>query len=299
MQSPFSDPADHRSFQRWRDRKLAHYPRTVDELVVEIDDPRRLSSAEREALRTRCAKANMAVYHLRHDLRGPPLRDALREFGRQLGLERLDRGPGLERDGIVALSATPARREHEYIPYTDRPINWHTDGYYNPPGDQVRAVIMHCAVPGASGGANRLFDPEMAYLLLRERDPAYVAALARPDAMTVPANLQGERVLRPARRGPVFSCNPDDGTLHMRYTARSRSIVWSDRAPLPAAVETLETLLGTTPDHSFEVRLGPGEGIVCNNVLHTRAGFSDAPDQRRLLLRARYHERIAGTTCFT
>ncbi len=32
-----------------------------------------------------------------------------------------------------------------------------------------------------------------------------------------------------------------------------------------------------------------------NNVLHDRAGFSDDESHRRLLYRARYYDRIAGT----
>jgi hypothetical protein len=37
-------------------------------------------------------------------------------------------------------------------------------------------------------------------------------------------------------------------------------------------------------------------GLLCNNVLHTRDGFSDRPDApQRLLYRARYFDRIAGT----
>jgi hypothetical protein len=34
-------------------------------------------------------------------------------------------------------------------------------------------------------------------------------------------------------------------------------------------------------------------GIVCNNVLHDRSAFSDSAQRRRLVLRARFHERIS------
>jgi hypothetical protein len=33
-------------------------------------------------------------------------------------------------------------------------------------------------------------------------------------------------------------------------------------------------------------------GLVCNNVLHDRAAFSDSDTQKRLLYRARYYDRI-------
>ena len=45
--------------------------------------------------------------------------------------------------------------------------------------------------------------------------------------------------------------------------------------------------------HSF--RLEAGMGIVCNNVLHERDAFSDSAEHRRLVFRARYHDRIAGS----
>jgi hypothetical protein len=35
-------------------------------------------------------------------------------------------------------------------------------------------------------------------------------------------------------------------------------------------------------------------GILCNNVLHERTGFADDPEHPRVILRARYHERIAA-----
>jgi len=33
---------------------------------------------------------------------------------------------------------------------------------------------------------------------------------------------------------------------------------------------------------------------VCNNVLHARTAFRDAPQHRRLLYRARYYDRVAA-----
>jgi len=36
-------------------------------------------------------------------------------------------------------------------------------------------------------------------------------------------------------------------------------------------------------------------GLLCNNVLHDRGGFRETPERRRLLYRARYHDRIAGS----
>ena len=53
---------------------------------------------------------------------------------------------------------------------TSRAIRWHTDGYYNPPERQIRAMILHCVRTAASGGENRVFDHELAYLALRDAE---------------------------------------------------------------------------------------------------------------------------------
>jgi len=35
-------------------------------------------------------------------------------------------------------------------------------------------------------------------------------------------------------------------------------------------------------------------GLVCNNVLHDRAAFTETPQQKRLYYRARYYERVSA-----
>ncbi len=133
-------------------------------------------------------------------------------------------------------------------------------------------------------------------MLLRDEDPAYVAALSHARAMTIPANEAGGERIRAAVTGPVFSVDAQTGTLHMRYTARARNVEWRDE-PLTreAAAFLLDVLSGDSP-YVFRHRLAPGQGLVCNNVLHARAGFRDAPapGKRRLVYRARYHDRIAA-----
>jgi len=188
-------------------------------------------------------------------------------------------------------------RHQGYIPYTDRPLSWHTDGYYNPLDRQVRAWVLHCASDAASGGENGLLDHEIAYILLRDHDPALVAALMAPDAMTIPPNTEEGTEVRGAQSGPVFSVDSETGTLHMRYSARKRNITWKQDPATIAAVRFLEdTLTGTCP-YILHHRLAPGQGVISNNVLHNRTGFRDDPatGRRRLIYRARYYDRIDGT----
>ena len=81
----------------------------------------------------------------------------------------------------------------------------------------------------------------------------------------------------------------------MRYTARTKSIEWKRDAAVAAAVAALARVLATPSPYHHRLTLQPGMGILCNNVLHERSGFVDAAAAPRLLYRARYYDRVAGT----
>ncbi len=283
------------AYRRWRGRKLRRYPSSLEDQRVSIAALERPTEFERDRIVSACRRANFALYQT--DAEAPPAMDALRAFGEQLGLRTFDRHLWAPEQGIVALKREVERGRARYLPYTDRPMKWHTDGYYNTVDDAVRGVIMHCVVQAAEGGANWLLDPEMVYIAMRDENPAYIEALMQPDVMTIPENTLEPGAHRPAVSGPVFSVDPDDGALHMRYTARTRSISWKNDPITRDAVAFLEALLAPPVRFAFRARLNAGEGIVCNNVLHSREGFIDdaATHQQRLLWRARYRERIAGT----
>ncbi len=288
--NPF-DLADDAAYRRWRDAKLAAHPRRVEDLVVDVADPFALTPRERAALLDRIARANMAVY------RAPPSAvDASlpRALGRQLGLLRLDANWLADDDGISRIAVSDrsdGAGRGGFIPYTDRAIRWHTDGYYHPAERRIRGMILHCVRPAAEGGVNALLDHEIAYALLRDHDPSLVAALMADDAMTIPAREDDAGVARQAQRGPVFSLD-DSGALHMRYTARTRSIEWKGDAATRAAVAALEALLAADPPQVLRLRLEAGMGVVANNVLHERTAFVDDPARPRLLYRARYLDRV-------
>ena len=291
MQNPFDldNPA---AYLHWRDRKLASAISGTDELIVEINKPDALTVAEHAALLDRCQRSNMAIYasHAAAD------EDTVRRFGLQFGLASLDANWLAGEQGItrVTVCADDGQRQ-AYIPYTDRAIKWHTDGYYNPPERLIRGMVMHCVQSAGQGGGNRLLDHEIAYLMLRDENSDFIRALSAADAMTIPERTDEQGVARAAQAGPVFSVDPASGTLHMRYTARTRSIIWKQDAATLAAVAALEKLLASALPHIHSVTLEPGMGFLCNNVLHDRAAFSDEPDSPRLLFRARYHERITAS----
>lgn len=278
-------------YARWRAAKLAAQPRRVEDLIVDVADPRALTAAERQAMLALCARANMAVYRSRVTVEDKELP---RLLGQQLGLHRLDANWLADEDGISSIAVSPEDEDGpkgEFIPYTNKPIRWHTDGYYHPQARRIEGMILHCVRNAGEGGVSGLADHEMIYLALRDANPEWVRALMASDAMTIPARADDQGVARPAQSGPVFYLRPDGG-LQMRYTARTRSIAWKEDPATRAAVAFLEQLLGSAQPWIFRLLLQPGMGIVANNVPHERSGFSDDPQQPRLLYRARYLDHV-------
>jgi len=288
MHGPF-DLNDGAAYAHWRSNKLANAPASAQELIVEVGDPRALTAAEHAALAERIRHCNMAIY-------ASPLTEAdpdiPRLLGHQFGLKQLDANWLAGEDGISEIQVAGEGTRQHYIPYTNKPIKWHTDGYYNPPERQIRAMILHCVRSAPEGGLNRLMDHEMAYLLLRDENPEHIAALMQPDAMTIPLREDERDGVREAQSGPVFSLDAM-GNLHMRYTARTRSIEWKNDAATRASVAALERLLASDSAHVYTAHLAPGMGLLCNNVLHDRTAFTDDAASPRLLYRARYLDRIA------
>lgn len=284
------DLADWRTYGQWREARLAAAPRSAAELLVEIGDPGDLTATEHAALLARLRTANMAVYA------APPKildKAGLRAFAARFGLLRLDANTLSDEDGITPLQVAANGPRTRYIPYTNRGISWHTDGYYNALDAQVRGMTLHCVRPAAEGGENDLLDPEIAYILLRDQGAEHIAALMDPQAMMIPGNTE-DGVARGDSYGPVFMVI--DGRLHMRYTARARNVVWKNDAAVQAAAARLEDLLGGGCPFIIRHRLAAGQGLLCNNVLHTRQAFRDDPAAGlRLLYRARFYDRIAGT----
>lgn len=285
------------AYRRWRDAKLAAYPDTLHALTVEVSNLAAPTPAETQATLVACRRSNMCLYRTRGNDSGDPAaaRRALAAFARHFGLLRLEARRPTEGDGIIALEAVAAGRGPAYIPYTNRSLGWHTDGYYAyaGPGRMIRSMLLHCIRSAREGGANRLLDHEIAYIRLRDEDPGYIAALAHPEAMTVPANEEADEGVRPENTGPVFVVDPKDGTLAMRYSARKRNIRWRDDEATRSAARALERVLDGDP-LVFRATLGPGEGLICNNVLHDRTGFERSAEAQggRLLFRMRSYDRV-------
>lgn len=287
MSSPFS-LSNTEVYARWRDDKISQFPSQVSELVVEVKDLANLSVTEHGAICAAVKRAGFAVY------KSSPTasKTEVRAFAVQFGLTNYDQNPYADEDAITALEVSDQVGRKAYIPYTNKALNWHTDGYYNDQARTIHAMILHCVrAAGEGGGENKLFDPEMAYVLMRDHDVGLIKALQHKSVMTIPKNETDDHVQRGDIAGPVFSVH-ETGALHMRYTARKRHVMWADNEATKRALAFLqETLDGP---YGFQYRLEAGEGLISNNILHTRANFEDGAEkhQKRLMLRARFWDRL-------
>ncbi len=275
--------------ERWLDHRLRQAPRRIEDLLVELRDPRDIRASEHAALSDRLRRSGMAIYVSALHEADPSLPRAV---GRAFGLDRLDANWLADDTGISQLQVRPGiAAGQDYIPYTNRPLGWHTDGYYNPADRQIHALILHCVRPAAAGGVNRLLDHELATGLLMQRDPGLVRALFHPQAMSIPPRMEADGSQRPRQTGPVLRVAPG-GALHMRYTARTVSIDWRDDPATQAATAALRGLLADPATPVVQGRLEAGWGLICANVLHDRSAFVDDPAAPRLLFRARYFDAL-------
>jgi len=272
--SPFDLSGDI-AYKRWRDVKMSNPAPALDDLLVVIKDPYFLSKDEKSSIVERREKFNMAIYQLSDtEVKDKSLVHAL---GKQLAMECLDTNIRSDEDSVSSLEVRE-QSGNKYIPYTNRALSWHTDGYYNLLEKQIYGIIMHCVMPAEQGGVNALLNPEAIYIALRDENPAYIEALMHPEAMTIPDNIESGKVIRAEQTGPVFmvkeSVGSKPGRLHMRFSARKRNIVWRDTEDTRLAVTRMNELMADEKLVTM-VALTAGQGIVCNNVLHNRSSFID------------------------
>jgi hypothetical protein len=293
--NPF-DLSDSAAYAEWRALKLAALSSAVDAPFLRLADPARLSGEERAALLFSCATINMALYE------APALggdeqktRAALAAMIRSLGLTSFEEHRSASEDGVVAIEVADTGGRAGFIPYTNRAINWHTDGYYTyrAPDRMIRSMVLHCVRNAQKGGENAFMDPDLAYIRLRDANPGFITALMQDDAMTIPAFDDEQGKSHPAVTGPVFVVS--EGELAMRFTIRKRNIEWRDDPLISDALAYLGEVLADDP-LIIRRKLEPDQGIVCNNVLHDRKAFENEPGRAagRLMYRVRSYDRIGA-----
>ncbi len=294
----WADLGSGKAYELWRRTKLEVTEKALQLAPVQVPDMANPTESERVEIENRCRLVNFARYDSASVINDSDAsQKTLRAFAAAFGLQIAENHRSAAETGIVALRVSNAPTKVGYIPYSTRPMNWHTDGYYNAPDDQISGFVLHCVQQALEGGENSFLDPEIAYLRLRDIDPRYISALMQPDAMVIPENRESDGSLRPASVGPVFFPDPASGRLQMRYTARTRSIEWKADPLVNEAQSALRALLIAGDPLALTTRLSAGQGILNNNILHNRTGFTDGQAQgaTRIVYRVRFHNRIGGT----
>jgi len=285
------DLQDEAGYLLWRGEKLRAYENNGHKNIIQIKNELP-GLREQQQILSACEQYNYCIYRLSDASQGT--KTFVHEIGQLLGLQRLDGNLCSDEDNISSIKVNTGGRQAGYIPYTDRQLTWHTDGYYNESAKTIHAMILHCVRPAQSAGTNLMLDHEMAYIQLRDENPQYINAFMQPDALTIPPNIENGIELRGAISGPVFSVDSTSLALHMRYSARTRNIEWKDNSLTGEAVECMKALLNENNPYVITYRMQSGEGIIANNVLHNRTAFvdSDVVNEKRLLYRARYYDRV-------
>jgi hypothetical protein len=276
-------------YQYWRDEKLANIPTQLNDCIVEIQNPFELSSAEKNKITDLCQRGNFSLFQIQ------PIDQydkAIISINAQFGLTDFDQHLFVKTGGLAHITQGGEKDQGEFIPYTDKNIGWHTDGYYNAIDARIRAFSLFCVNPATQGGANEWIDPQMIYLLLREDNPDVAKALTHSKAMSIPEHEVDGVVRREKSTGPIFFVDELSGSLYMRYTQRKKNINFLDSTEIKQAVEHLDALLSTKTDYHFQHLMQSGQGLLCNNILHKRNSFTDDINNPRLLLRGRYFNRI-------
>ena len=278
------DLGSNEDYLKWRDEKLAAYPKNVGELVVELGDMTAMTPAEKAKILETVERANMCVYTAGS---AELEMNSLLALGNQLGVSHTDKSARHAQSDELTDSGILNRA----IPFSTRHCNWHTDATYYGSDSTIQALFLLCKRPAVEGGSNKVLDHEVLYIQLRDKDPDALEVLMNKDCFNYRNPTTGEIDLH--RGGKVFWTNADGHLCH-RFSFRKTDMAWSGDSDVAAAGHVLESLISDEPAHVIEGRLESGMGLISNNVLHTRERLVDSDDaaKKRLLFRARFYDRV-------
>ena len=266
-------------FLRWAEEKEKNIHHNVNEILVNIHDINNVKTSEIAKIRETINKFNSCIYSSKMALKS---NTNLLRFAESVGMRTYDRN-NIESNEISTI--TPLENNKiNYIPYTDKSLNWHTDGYYDK--KSIFSWLLHCVHPATHGGENYLLDHELALreYVLRHDD---INNLMSEDALTIP---ESKDTSRSEISTYIFSIKNQYKKLHMRFSMRKDNIGTSPKAG-DAVTKLQQTIENDCAKYSLTYKLQKNEGIITNNILHGRKAFKDDKVKRKLL-RVRSYERL-------
>ena len=266
-------------FLRWAEEKERNIPQNIDGISVNIHDINNVKTSEIAKIKETINRYNSCIYSS-----SVPLESniTLLKFAELVGMRTYDCN-NLESNEISTI--TPVENNKiNYIPYTDKPLNWHTDGYYD--RKPIFSWLLHCVNPATQGGENYLLDHELAFREYVIRHDS-INNLMAGDALSIP---ESRETSRSEISTYIFSFENQYKKLHMRFSMRKDNI---DTSPTASAdVTKLKKIIeNDCAKYSFTYKLQKNEGIITNNILHGRKVFKDDKVKRKLL-RIRSYERL-------
>ena len=270
-------------YRRWRDRKLAGFTSDMDKLMLEIKNPYKLTDSEIKISSAIINQSNLLFFELKED--NGDIKSSLMKLAEQFGMGNFEILESSEKSGLTKIEvSTESRVKSEYVPYTNKSLNWHTDGYYNEANDPILSWLLFCQSNSSSGGENKFMDHEIAYILFNDRSDD-IKELTDDNAFIIPENIQNGRE---AVSSYVFRFL--DEKLHMRFSMREKNIIWRD--DIRASVELLKSIIRENESYQIKYRLEPNQGVFSNNIIHMRTSFTNTTNKNRLLYRLRSKKRI-------
>ena len=272
------------NYKRWADEKLEGFTNKIDNLLVEIRDPLNISITERKQIKQIINSNNMVFFSVNKPIND--MKEKIKAYASLLGMGDYELDSKSDKDGLTEIKVhKKSDHEFEYIPYSDKPLNWHTDGYYNDQSNSILSWLLYCVCPSKDGGINKYMDHEISYILYNEKYQN-IAKLMISDAYTIPNNKSNGRQ---EVNNPVFSFNGNK--LIMKFTMRERNIIWNDK--IKKEVDNLKKIIESSSGYHVTHKLESGQGIIANNVIHMRTAFTNSENNNRLLYRLRSKKRVS------
>jgi alpha-ketoglutarate-dependent taurine dioxygenase len=270
-------------YKRWKDKKLESFTSNLDHLTVHISNPNSVSKPEKNKVISLIDSNSMAFFNIDNINYRDKL--SIKKFAFQIGLSDYELDSQSDDDGLTEIT----EHEHnnkisEYIPYTTKELNWHTDGYYNTRDNSILSWLLFCDTPSKKGGVNTYLDHEISYILFNESS-GKIKDLMLETACCIPENILTKRK---EVHNPVYMF--DNEKLHMKFSMRKKNIIWNDACL--EAINILKSIINDSFEYHVTKKFTEGEGVITNNVIHKRTAFTNSENKNRLLYRLRSKRRV-------
>ena len=270
-------------YKRWKDRKLGLFTKNPDDLTVHITSPNEVSKHEKSRVISVLTNNNVVFFHIDNVRFTDKL--SIKNMARQIGLGDYELDSQSDEDGLTEIKDTKnSKNISEYVPYSSKELNWHTDGYYIDQKNSVLSWLLFCKTPAESGGINKYLDHEIVYILFNERSKK-IEDLMINDACCIPKNISTNRK---AVFNPVFMFK--NQKLHMKFSMREKNIIWNKN--IIGAIDILKSIIKDSSNYHIIKKLESGSGVITNNVVHMRTAFTNSKNKNRLLYRLRSKKRV-------